>query len=125
MFTNKVEVLTMARTMARHAAARQAVLAQNLAHADTPGYRARDLRPFAEVWADGGRMRATRAAHLGSGRQVALRALADDTHLSPNGNGVSVEAQMMLAAQTRQDHDMALAIHRSLSGNIRTALGRR
>lgn len=32
-------------------ASRQAVLSENVANADTPGYRARDLRPFAEALA--------------------------------------------------------------------------
>ncbi len=31
---------------------RQALLSQNVANVDTPGYRARDLRPFAQALAD-------------------------------------------------------------------------
>ena len=48
MFDN-LEILRLSQAMARHAGARQAVAAQNLAHADTPGYKTRDLTPFGET----------------------------------------------------------------------------
>lgn len=126
MFVNKVEVLTMARAMASHAAARQGVIAANVANADTPGYRARDLVSFAEVWqGQGMALRATRAGHLGGGSKAGVGMMPDRLHVSPNGNSVSLEAEMVKAAEARQAHDMALAIYRSLSGNIRATLGRR
>lgn len=126
MFTNKVEVLQMARAMAAHAAARQSVIAANVANADTPGYRARHLPGFAEVWeAQHMPMVATRPQHLTGGNLQAVDAIADSAHLSPNGNSVSLEAEMVAAAEARQAHDFALAIHRTLSGAIRATLGRR
>ena len=45
-----LEIFQLAGATARHAAARQAVVAQNIANADTPGYRARDVADFAETW---------------------------------------------------------------------------
>jgi flagellar basal-body rod protein FlgB len=126
MFTNKVEVLNMARAMAAHAAARQGQVARNVANADTPGYRARHLPDFAEVWEGRGQaMRATREGHLGGAGRIAVTAVVDARHQSPNGNSVSLEAEMMAAAEARQTHDWALAIHRTLSGSIRSTLGRR
>ena len=126
MFTNKVEVLNMARAMAAHAAARQGQIARNVANADTPGFRAAHIPDFAEVWnrrADS--LRATRAGHLGGPQRIALQPVTDPTNLSPNGNSVSLEAEMVAAVQARQSHDWALAIHRTLSGSIRATLGRR
>jgi flagellar basal-body rod protein FlgB len=126
MFVNKVEVLNMTRAMARHAATRHGVVARNIANADTPGYRARDLPSFSEVWQAGGSpIKATRSGHIGGGTRVLLEARQDLHHTGPNGNSVSLEAEMVKAADARQAHEMALAVHRSLSGNIRTALGRR
>lgn len=126
MFTNNVEVLHMARAMAAHAAASQGQIARNVANADTPGYRARHLPDFAEVWKDRGqRMNATRAGHFGGAARVAVHASPTATHLGPNGNSVSLEAEMVAAAAARQTHDWALAIHRALSGSIRATLGRR
>lgn len=123
-----LEILRMAQSLAAHAGARQALAAGNLANADTPGYRARDLADFATVYggdaADTG-LRQTRAGHLGAAsggavaRMVEQRGAAD-----PNGNTVSVEAEMMRAAAIRGQHDMALAIYRSTAGMIRSGLGR-
>ncbi|MDP2086936.1 MAG: FlgB family protein [Gemmobacter sp.] len=126
MFTNKVEVLSMAAAMAAHAAARQNVIARNVANADTPGFRARRLPDFAEVWqAQGQTLRGTRAGHLSVSRQREIQSTPDSRNLSPNGNSVSLETEMVAAAEARQAHDFALAIRRTLSGAIRTALGRR
>ena len=63
-----ITVLRTAREMAAYAAQRQAIIAENVANADTPGYRARDLALFAETfaarrYAQG--MRATRPGHFG------------------------------------------------------------
>ena len=45
----KLEIFRMAHAMSVHAGARQAVVAQNMANADTPGYAARDVQPFKEI----------------------------------------------------------------------------
>ena len=42
-----INVLSLASALAAHASARQQVIAENVAHADTPGYRARDIADFA------------------------------------------------------------------------------
>ena len=39
----KLNVLQLASGLMAHASARQRVIAENVAHADTPGYKARDL----------------------------------------------------------------------------------
>ena len=63
----KLELTRMAQSLAAHAGARMALVAQNVAHADTPGYRARDLPAFADVY-DGAEtaLRATRPGHIGT-----------------------------------------------------------
>ena len=45
--------------------------------------------------------------------------------MSPNGNNVSLEGEMLSAAGVRKDHDLALTIYRSSLGLFRTSLGRR
>ncbi len=122
MFQNNVEVLNMARAMAAHAAARQGVIARNVANADTPGYRAVDLPSFAETWRSGARGMPA-SARAGTG-EVRSQGGTQAGTMSPNGNSVSLEAEMVKAAEARQAHDMALAIYKSLSGAIRTSLGR-
>ena len=46
-------LLRLASQLAAHAAARQTVITENIAHADTPGYRARDVADFATTLSDG------------------------------------------------------------------------
>lgn len=126
MFVNKVEVLNMARAMARHAAGSQAVIARNIANADTPGYRAGQLQPFADIWSQAGTaMRGTRAGHMPARGAIPVRVELTGQNISPNANSVSLEAELVKGAEARQSHDMALAIYRSLSGAIRSSLGRR
>lgn len=107
----KLELTRMAQALASHAGARLGTVAQNVAHADTPGYRAHDLPDFAAAyaaWDD-----------PSSHRPREVRGATD-----PNGNSVRLQDQMTAMAQIRQDHEMALAIQRSTSSVIRAALGR-
>lgn len=127
---NKLELLTMAQSMARHAAGRQSVIAGNIANADTPGFQARDIASFAATYqdtSDSFQPRATRAGHqLGVSRNTMPLAMPDPTApMSPNGNSVSLEEQMVKAVEARHQHDTALAIYKSSLGILRTSLGRR
>lgn len=126
MFLNSTEVQTMARSFARHAAGRQTMVAQNLANADTPGYRVRDLASFTEVYRtnDTQKMRTSREGHLGAGQRVDVRAIDAPGVSGPNGNSVSIEREMVKSVEIKQQHDMALAIQKSLGSVIRMALGK-
>lgn len=123
-----LDLMRMAGAMAAHSGARLGVIAGNIANADTPGYKARDLQSFDKVWREAGGegMRATRPGHLSREAtadfaQPFLRAGA----ASPDGNTVSLQAEMVTAAAVRQDHDIALAIYRNAGDILRAALGRR
>ena len=121
----KLELTRMAQAMAAQAGARMGVIAENVAQADTPGYKARDLPAFAETYRDSAPLRATRPGHLGASE----RPLTPEAHIvpatgAPNGNTVSLEGEMVKAAEARQSHEMALAIYRSTSDLVRTALGK-
>ena len=122
----KLELARMAQALAAHAGARMSLAAQNVANADTPGYRARDLPSFSAVY-DGGAdaLRVLRAGHLQMD-STADGARPQDAGgwADPNGNSVSLESEMIRAADIRQAHDMALAVYRNTSGIIRAALGR-
>ena len=109
---------------------RQAVLSQNVANADTPHYRARDITPFADLLASKGgpALARTNARHLqppgaGSGpaRVRAERRAVEET---PDGNAVSLEEQAMKVADTETAHQLATGLRRSWLGMFKTALGR-
>lgn len=125
---DRIETLRMASSLTAHAAERQKLIAQNVANADTPGFRARDLAGFAETYRSrvSAEMRGTRPGHLtGANWGGAERVLDDGGEPAPNGNTVSLEEEMIRIAETRRDFDVSLAVTRSAMSLIRTSLGRR
>ena len=128
----KLDVFRLAHAMARHAGAGQAVTAQNIANADTPGYAARSVTPFAEMVQAGSlgpsqALRATRAGHLDFGRDAGGAVVVDTrgAPADPNGNNVSLEAEMLNAVAVKRQHDRALAIYKSSMNILRTSVSRR
>lgn len=124
----KLEVTRMAQALASHAGERMGMTAGNIANADTPGYKARDLPDFARAYADtrpGEGLRTTRPGHTG-GAGAASRATAEVQQgpAAIDGNSVSLEAEMVRAADIRQQHDLALSVYRASSDILKLALGR-
>ncbi len=125
----KLEIFRTAQAMAVHAGARQAVVAQNMANADTPGYAAREIVPFKAVMEAGNSgigQKATRAGHL-NGTNNSLQFDVSETRdalADPNGNSVSLEEEMIKAVDVKRQHDMALAIYKSSLTILRTAISR-
>lgn len=127
-----LDILRMAQSMAAHASARQEIIAENIAQADTPGYQARDLKPFSETYASqqasAFQLKTTRAGHMPS---LASGYEAEAVHLSafgaesPNGNNVSLEDQLVRASEVKGQHEMALGIYRKSLDILRMSLGRR
>ena len=120
-----LEVTRLARALAVHSGARLALIAENVANADTPGYRARDLPDFSDIFEQSApSLRQTRPGHLpaitDSPAPIEMNGIA-----SLDGNTVSLETELVRAAEVRQDHAMALAIYRSTSDIVRSALGSR
>lgn len=125
---DRIETLQMASALTGHAAQRQKLIAQNVANADTPGFRARDLSGFADTYRSqvSAEMRATRQGHLtGVGWGGARRIQDADGEPAPNGNTVSVEDEMIRIASARREFDLSLAVTRSAMTLIRTSIGRR
>lgn len=127
MFEN-LQVFRLAHAKSVHAATRQALFAQNMANADTPGYAARDLPRFSEIIRDDPAafgLRATRATHLnGTNRPLQAEIFERPAEKNPNGNSVSLETEMLHAADAQRQHDRALSIYKASLGVLRTAIGR-
>jgi len=126
---DKLEIFQMAHGLAAHAMTRQAKIAGNVANADTPGYRASDIAPFAETYqprnVDAG-LRSTRAGHVmeHEGGASQFRVVDRPGPSAPNGNTVSLETEIMKATEVRHAHEMALAVYKSSLGILRTSIGR-
>lgn len=116
---NNVKLLDTMSAMARHAAQRHAIIADNVANADTPGYVAKDIQAFSDVYA--------KAAREGTNvRMVQADTMSLPVHdiASPNGNTVSLEQQMMLSAQNKGQHELATAVYKKTLEMFKIAVGK-
>lgn len=106
---------------------RQEVLAQNVANADTPGWRPRDLRPFAEALSAtaGVAPAQTRPSHL-PGTQAAgpSEVVERPSERAPDGNAVAMQEQLMKVANTESSQELVTNLYTKYLGFFRLALGR-
>lgn len=111
---------------------RQRVLAENVANANTPGFKSRDLKPMSFRDAMGQAesrlgMVSTAPRHL-TGAPGAAKAerSADRTayETAPDGNAVVLEQQLMRVAETQLQHQTMTSLYRKHIGMLKTALGR-
>lgn len=123
---NDLAVLDLASSMARHAAERHKLIAENVANADTPGYRARDVQDFSTLVNDRFTPRATRPGHVGaSGDRVQPAAVVmPDLPAEPNGNTVNLEDQTLRAVEAQGQHRLALTVYGKTLDLLRLGLGR-
>lgn len=126
-----INTLSLASALAAHAAARQQVIAENVAQADTPGYKARDISDFSALVDDtmgAFRARETRPGHIAFGADPRGFDPREQTALgaeTPNGNTVSLEDQMLRAADVRQEHQLAVGVYAKSLEILRTAVTKR
>ena len=129
MYKN-LTILNVAGLMARHAGARQTIVANNIANADTPGFKAKTVESFSGWMAEKNNscdMKSTRRQHLAPQTEQKLPTAVTDPNAKsePNGNSVSLEMQTLTAVDVKQQHDKALAIYKSGLSILRSSLGRR
>ena len=113
--------------------ARQKVLAQNIANADTPNYIPKDLVPldFAKLAREAGdklTLRTTSGQHIRGGLTPNGRIKSEeagDPVTTPSGNAVVLEEQMFKASETQADFELITRLYRKHVGLLRSALGRR
>lgn len=121
---NSIEILKMASAMARHASSRHQVISQNIANADTVGYKAKDLEAFAESYARMSAHEKAASATLTNANTWRAETVDIPGVASPNGNTVSIEDQMMRSVEAQQQHEAATAIYRKTMNIMRMSLGR-
>ncbi len=125
-------LLSAIKSRMQYHQARQKVLAENVANADTPGFRPRDLKPFDIMLAmqrgDASAGPAqTQAGHIGNGRGGSgpgnRRAQVFES--TPSGNAVNLEDEMLRLAQNNSDYQMATTLYSKSLAYLRLALGKR
>lgn len=113
--------------------ARQGLLAENVANAETPGYRGRDLAQYDLADRAGGfssvgiTTLATQPMHFsvssGEGGAFGAQRMAN-FEITPEGNGVSLEDEMMKVTTNMMDYQAATTVYQKSIKILKTALGR-
>ena len=104
---------------------RQRLLAQNIANADTPGWKPLDLTPFAATLRQASQPIArTDPGHLGPSPEAEATARRKEAERAPDGNAVSLDEQLAHLAQTETAHELAGDLYKKYLGFFRLALGR-
>ena len=110
--------------------ARQGVLAENIANADTPGYVERDLTAFS--FGDAMKSTATLTTSTTSPTHISvssggLDGFGSDSapfEITPSGNGVTLEDEMMKVAGNDMDYQAVTALYTRSIRLLKVALGR-
>ena len=104
---------------------RQGVLAQNIANANTPGYVARDLQPFAQTLAGAlPPLATTSPLHLAGAEPAGTDPRLRPAERAPDGNAVSMETQLTRIADTDGAQALTTTLFHKYLGFYRIALGR-
>lgn len=112
---------------------RQGLLAENVANAETPGYRGRDLKQY--DFADREGMLGSSAvvtsvtqpmhfsASSGAGGGFDAQRMAN-FEVTPEGNGVTLEDEMMKVTTNMMDYQAATTLYQKSIRILRVALGK-
>jgi flagellar basal-body rod protein FlgB len=102
---------------------RQRVLAQNIANADTPSYKPRDVTPFENLLGAASITPAvTNSMHMGA--PVSEVAMTTSAERAPDGNAVGMENEMTKVARDDTDSALANNLWKSYMGLYLSALGK-
>jgi len=106
---------------------RQGLLAQNIANADTPNYRAHDLAPFADQL-DRAQFAIsptrTSPLHMVGTESDSAAMLDAPGERSISGNEVQLDSQLTKVADTDANQELVSDLYKKYLGLYRTALGR-
>jgi flagellar basal-body rod protein FlgB len=131
-----IPILSMLRTRLQWAQERQRVLAENVANADTPNFRPRDLtepqfgdrtRPMvASIGTIA--LAQTEPGHIAgamSGAAAFHTTQAGGYELHPTGNAVNLEEEMMKVAANQMDYQAVTALYTRSLNLLKTAVGKK
>lgn len=128
MDSTQIGLFDLAERRLAWADRRQVLLAQNIANANTPGYRPHDLKPFAATLAGANAIAPARTQrnHMsglaGAGQQI--EAEPHPAARAPDGNAVTLDDQLIKVADTETTHALVTTIYKKYLGLFGMALGR-
>ncbi|HEY4273955.1 MAG TPA: flagellar basal body rod protein FlgB [Rhizomicrobium sp.] len=128
-----VPLMSMLKTRMNWLHQRQDVLSQNVANADTPKYVAHDLKALdfkdalrSTSTSQASNLRVTDAKHIAIRPPGSIKFDDIETHdveANPNGNSVSLEAEMIKVSDTQAQFQAAANIYAKAMNLMRTAIG--
>src|SRR5579872_4145932 len=120
MDATRIGLLDLAERRMSWADQRQTVLAENIANANTPGYKPRDLRPFETALANASTvtLAQTESNHLaGTLAPVSPDEVTDRTQAHAiDGNAVGLDEQLVKLSSTESTHELVTAIYKTYIG---------
>ncbi len=140
METNALPIMAALKKRLKWLNANQSVVSQNIANADTPGYRAKRIadQDFSSLVDDltktQSRMSATstvalktsdtRHMNVGgvSGGTPAIKE-DDSVEETPDGNAVVLEEEMLKLADNQMQYGLAINLYRKNAGLLKSAIG--
>jgi flagellar basal-body rod protein FlgB len=133
MDLTSIPLLDVLRQRMSWLSARQNLLSQNVANADTPGYAAQDLKPldFAKLVRDSASptifpgLAVTDRNHIAAPTDsTSPFETTNSNEAGQSGNAVSVEEEMMKVADTQAQYQAATNIYAKAINMMRTAIDR-
>ena len=129
MDPTRIALFDLAEKRLQWTAQRQNVLAANIANANTPGYKGRDLQSFDKVLAGATAAVApaqTQPAHLGGTLpSTTIGVVRDQAGPSGlDGNNIQLDAQLTRVADTETTQGLVTNIWKTYMGMFNTALGK-
>jgi flagellar basal-body rod protein FlgB len=115
-----IPILSMLRTRMQWHQERQRLLAENVANADTPNYRAHDLAPPDFDL----RSAAISLARTETGHIARLGVPARHYEVRARGNAVSHEDEMLKLAGNQMDYEAVTSLSTHSLALLKTALGK-
>jgi flagellar basal-body rod protein FlgB len=104
---------------------RQAVLAQNIANASTPGFQPSDLPSFSRSLQNAASMAPVRTqpGHLAGFSGGPLKPVTEKDAHGPDGNGVELDTQLTKVADTSTTQSLVTSIYKKYMSLFSLALG--
>ena len=126
-----IQLFSLASRQAEWLSVRQEVVASNIANANTPKFRAKDIVPFdTELQSVGMQMARTNAAHMelavtGAGKIGLTDApLANEIGMQESGNSVSLSTEMAKTGEIKRQFELNTQLVRSFHNMMLTAVGK-
>ncbi|WP_372426219.1 flagellar basal body rod protein FlgB [Salinarimonas chemoclinalis] len=111
-----IHLFSLASRKSEWLSVRQATIAENVANASTPGFRARDVEPFRDVFDRTSlQLAATRPDHLlpTQDSRVSETRTRDGWAVTHSGNSVSIEEELIKASSASREHSLATSVVKS------------